>query len=312
MKLGLALPTSTASTGDAPLTWAHLADEGGFDSIWVIDRVVFPVIEALTTLAAVAGVTRSVKLGTSVLLGPTRDPVLLASQVASIDVLSAGRMLLGLGVGSRAEDYTATQRDFHTRGRRLDADIETMRRIWAGESIVDGFGPVGPRPVNGTIPLLFGGSSDAAMARAARLGQGHLCVPRSAEIQRQMFDKFRSAWSAAGRTEAPTLYAQGYFCVDSTVERARDQIADYQEHYYGRRPRASGGTAQESEFDLVGPPEVIAEAMLKYQALGADALVLFPASPDPAQAEALVGPVQEAYRKLTGTSSGTDPSLRSG
>jgi alkanesulfonate monooxygenase SsuD/methylene tetrahydromethanopterin reductase-like flavin-dependent oxidoreductase (luciferase family) len=300
MKLGLALPTSTAVTGDAPLAWARMADEGGFDSVWVIDRVVFPVIEALTTLAAVAGVTSRVKLGTSVLLGPTRDPVLLASQVASIDVLSNGRMLLGLGVGSRAEDYTATERDFHTRGRRLDANIEKMQRIWAGEPIVEGFAPVGPRPVNGTIPLLFGGSSDAAMARAARLGQGHLCVPRSVEIQHQMFEKFRAAWSAAGRTERPVLYAQSYFCVDSSVEHARERLADYQEHYYGRRPRASGGTAQQSEFDLVGPPDAIAESMLKYERLGADALVLFPATADPAQAEALVGPVHEAYRKLTG------------
>jgi alkanesulfonate monooxygenase SsuD/methylene tetrahydromethanopterin reductase-like flavin-dependent oxidoreductase (luciferase family) len=299
MKFGLALPTSTALTGDAPLQWARIADEGGFDSVWVIDRVVFPVIEALTTLAAVAGVTRNVKLGTSVLLGPTRDPVLMATQAASIDVLSNGRMLLGLGVGSRAEDYTATQRDFHTRGRRLDADIELMRRIWAGETIIEGFAPVGPRPVQPTIPLLFGGSSDAAMARAARVGHGHLCVPRSADIQRQMFDKFRAAWSAAGRTEPPTLYAQAYFCVDETPERARDRLGDYQEHYYGRRPRASGGTAQQSEFDLVGPPEVIAQAMLSYQALGADALVLFPATPDPTQAEALVGPVQDAFRKLS-------------
>ena len=299
MQLGIALPTSTPNPNrQAILDFARIADQGGLDSVWVIDRVMFPLVEALTTLAAVAGATNTVKLGTSVLLGPTRDPVLLAAQAASIDVLSGGRMLLGLGVGSRAEDYTVTERDFHTRGRRMDADIATMQRIWAGESLVEGFAAIGPRPVNGSIPLLFGGSSDAAMARAARVGQGHLCVPRGVEIQAQMFDKFRSAWQTAGRTEAPLLFAQGYFCVDSSVERAQERLADYPEHDSGRRPRARGGVAAQSEFDLVGPPEVIAQAMVRYQALGADALVLFPALPDATQAEAIAGPVQEAYRKL--------------
>jgi alkanesulfonate monooxygenase SsuD/methylene tetrahydromethanopterin reductase-like flavin-dependent oxidoreductase (luciferase family) len=135
------------------------------------------------------------------------------------------------------------------------------------------------------------------MARGARVGDGHLCVPRGIDIQAQMFDKFRAAWSAAGRTDKPLLYAQGYFCVDDSVERAQELIADYQLHYYGRRPRASGGTAQQSEFDLVGPPEVIAEAMTKYAALDVDGLVLLPATGDRRQIELLVGPVLEAFKQ---------------
>jgi alkanesulfonate monooxygenase SsuD/methylene tetrahydromethanopterin reductase-like flavin-dependent oxidoreductase (luciferase family) len=298
MQIGIFLPTTHQNPSPQPiLDSARLADQGGLDSIWVIDRVMFPVMEAYATLAAVSSITTKVTLGTSVLLGPTRDPVLLASQTATIDVLSGGRMILGLGVGSREEDYIVTGKDFHTRGRRLDADIATMQRIWAGESLLEGFAPIGPRPVNGKIPLLFGGSSDAAMARGARVGDGHLCVPRGIDIQAQMFEKFKAAWSAAGRAEKPLLYAQGYFCVDDSVERAQELIADYQLHYYGRRPRASGGTAQQSEFDLVGPPQVIAEAMTRYAALGVDGLVLLPATGDPKQIELLVGPVLEAFRK---------------
>jgi alkanesulfonate monooxygenase SsuD/methylene tetrahydromethanopterin reductase-like flavin-dependent oxidoreductase (luciferase family) len=298
MQVGIFLPTSHPNpSAQTILDFARIAEQGGLDSIWVIDRVMFPLIEAYTTLAAVSSVTSRVTLGTSVLLGPTRDPILLAAQTSSIDVMSGGRMVLGLGVGSREEDYTVTGKDFHTRGRRLDADIETMRRIWAGESLVEGFAPIGPRPVNGKIPLLFGGSSDAAMARGARAGDGHLCVPRGVDIQAQMFEKFKGAWSAAGRTEKPLLYAQGYFCVDDSVERAQELIADYQMYYYGRRPRTSGGTAQQSEFDLVGPPEVIAEAMTRYAALGVDGLVLLPAAGDPRQIETLVGPVMDAFKK---------------
>lgn len=299
MQIGLALPTSTPNPqGSRILEFARVADEGGLDSVWVIDRLVFPIVEALTTLAAVAGTTRRVKLGTSVLLGPTRDPALLAAQVASLDVLSDGRMILGLGVGSHPEDYAAVQRDFHTRGRRLDADIETMRRIWAGESLLEGFGPIGPRPVQPTIPLLFGGSSEAAMQRGARLGEGFLCVPRGLAIHSRLFQQFRAAWAAAGRQTRPLLYAEAYFCVDSSPDRARERFAGYQQHYYGTRPRASGGTSHESEYDLVGPPEAIAEAMVAYDRLGADGLVLLPVVADVAQAEALAGPVQEAFRRI--------------
>src|SRR5215212_954364 len=166
MEIGVFLPTSSPQvSGDTVLDCARAADQGGLDSVWVIDRMVFPLFEAFTMLAALSSVTSQVKLGTSVLIAPAREPVLLAAQTASIDVLSHGRMVLGVGVGSRAEDYTVTEREFHTRGKRLNADIETMRRVWAGESLVEGFGPTGLRPVNGTIPLLFGGSSDAAMAR---------------------------------------------------------------------------------------------------------------------------------------------------
>ena len=301
MQIGIALPTSTPDpNAGSILDFARIADQGGLDSLWVIDRVTFPLVEAFTALAAAAAVTSRVTLGTSVLLGPTRDAVLLASQVASIDVLSNGRMVLGLGVGSRAEDYAVTGRDFHTRGRKLDADLALMQRIWAGESLAEGFGAIGPRPVRGKIPLLFGGSSDAAMARAARLGEGHLCVPRGIGIQTQMLEKFRQAWAKAGRKEKPKLYAQGYFCIDKTVERAHERVLDYQEHYYGRRPRASGGLAEQSEFDLVGPPEVVAQKMLQYRALGVDGLVLFPAAADLDQIESLVGPVLDAYRRAGG------------
>jgi alkanesulfonate monooxygenase SsuD/methylene tetrahydromethanopterin reductase-like flavin-dependent oxidoreductase (luciferase family) len=112
-----------------------------------------------------------------------------------------------------------------------------------------------------------------------------------------MFEKFRSLWQQAGREGKPTLYAQGYFCVASSSEEGRERIADYQLHYYGTRPRASGGTGGAAEQDLVGTPEQIADALVGYQRLGADAIILIPALADVQQAEALVGPVQEAFRQ---------------
>ena len=298
MQIGLKLPTSVAgATADQILGFARIADRGGLHSVWVVDRLVFPLVEALTTLAAAAAVTSRVKLGTDVLIGPTHEPVLLASQAASVDVLSGGRMVLGLGVGSREEDYTAAGREFRTRGRRLDADIALMRRIWSGESILEGFGPTGPKPIQATIPLIFGGSSERAMARGARFGDGFACVPRGVERHAQLFAQFRDLWQQHGRSGKPFLAAQAYFAVDDDPARARERIADYQQHYYGARPRSSGGTSAIEEHDLVGPPERIAEGLARYAALEPDVIILQPASADPRQAEAVAGPVAEYLAK---------------
>ena len=287
------LPTTAAGAGPKEiLGFARAADEGGLHSVWVIDRLVYPLVDSLIALAAAAAVTTRVKLGTDVLIGPAHEPALLAAQSASIDVLSGGRMILGLGVGSREEDYSVAGREFHTRGRRMEADTSTLRRIWAGDSLVEGFGALGPRPVNGTIPIIFGGSSDRAMDRAARIGDGYACVPRGLSRHKQQFEKFRALWSQHGRPGKPFLLAQGYFCIDDNVERARERIGDYMLHYYGTRPRASGGTSGESEWDLVGPPEAVAKAARGYLELGADVLVLIPASSDMAQAEKVAGTVQ--------------------
>lgn len=298
MTLGVMLPTTVADARATDLlTSARLADQGGLHSVWVIDRLVFPLFESVTTLAAVASVTSNVKLGTNVLIEPCREPVLLAAQLATVDALSNGRMMLGVGVGSREEDYTASGRDFHTRGRRLEADTHTLRSIWAGDSMVDGFGSTGLRPTNGTIPVIFGGSSDAAMDRAARIGDGFACVPRGVARHAEQFEKFRALWARHNREGKPFLLANGYFCVDDNPEQARENIAAYLQHYYGTRPRASGGTSVASEWDLVGSPEAIAQAAARYLALGPDVLVLAPVSSDPRQVEALAGPIAEHLRK---------------
>jgi alkanesulfonate monooxygenase SsuD/methylene tetrahydromethanopterin reductase-like flavin-dependent oxidoreductase (luciferase family) len=292
------LPTTIANsrTSDV-LDAARIADQGGLHSVWVIDRLVFPMFESVTTLAAVAAVTANVKLGTNVLIEPAHEPTLLASQLATVDVLSGGRVMLGVGVGSREEDYTASGRDFHTRGRRLEADTHRLRSIWAGESVIEGFGRTGLPPVNGTIPIIFGGSSDPAMDRAARIGDGFACVPRGVARHAEQFEKFRALWAKHNRPGKPFLLANGYYCVDENPDRARETIADYLQHYYGTRPRASGGTSGQAEWDLVGTPEAIAEAAAKYLALGPDVLVLSPATADPRQVEALVGPLTEQLRR---------------
>ncbi|MCA1648042.1 MAG: LLM class flavin-dependent oxidoreductase [Chloroflexi bacterium] len=179
----------------------------------------------------------------------------------------------------------------------METDIHTLRCIWAGESVVDTFGSTGPRPANGAIPIIFGGTSERAMERAARLGDGYACVPRGLARHAAEFARFRDLWVRHNRSGKPFLLANGYYCVDDSPERARAMIADYTQHYYGNRRRPSGGVVSESEWDLAGPPEVIAEAATRYLALGPDVLVLSPVAADVRQVEALVGPIAEHVRR---------------
>ena len=113
MKLGIGLPNPVPGTaGETLVEWARKAESAGFSSLATIDRIAYPSYESLVTLAAVAGATERIGLVTNVLLAPTRNPVLLAKMAASVDQLSGGRLTLGLGVGSRKDDFDAIGQRF--------------------------------------------------------------------------------------------------------------------------------------------------------------------------------------------------------
>jgi probable F420-dependent oxidoreductase len=184
MRLGLFLP-SQGSERD-PGAFSSLAQEAeqlGFGSLWAPDHVlqVFgPILDPLTTLAFLAGSTDKIKLGTSVLVLPYRHPVLLANVASSLDVLSDGRMVLGVGAGWNAEEFAALGMSVRERGARTDEALEALRRLWSGESVsYDGRyvsfrdAQIGTPPrTQGGPPILVGGRSDAALRRALRFADG--------------------------------------------------------------------------------------------------------------------------------------------
>src|SRR4051812_32217256 len=117
MQIGIGLPNTVDSpTGSMMLAWARRAEERGFSTLTTIGRVAWPGYEELVTLAAAAGATSRIGLLTNILLAPTRDPVLLAKEAASLDQLSGGRFVLGLGVGGRPDDFEATGTNLRDRG----------------------------------------------------------------------------------------------------------------------------------------------------------------------------------------------------
>ena len=135
MDVGIGLPSTIPGTGrDQVLEWARRAEARGFSSLGTIDRVVYPNHEPLIALAAAAAVTERIRLATAILLAPVRaNGALLAKQAATLDVLSGGRLVLGVAVGRREDDFRACGADFEARGRNPDEMLELWARIWDGE-----------------------------------------------------------------------------------------------------------------------------------------------------------------------------------
>src|SRR3954470_16886252 len=168
MDVGIGLPNAIRGVdGAAILDWSRRAEAAGFSSLGTLDRLVCGNCEALVTLAAAAAVTERVRLVTDILIAPLRGTALLAKQAATVDRLSGGRLVLGLAVGGREDDFAAAEADFAGRGRTFDGQLEEMARIWRGE------GGIGPAPARGDRPqLLIGGRTERALRRAARHADG--------------------------------------------------------------------------------------------------------------------------------------------
>ena len=172
MRIGIGLPAAVPGVDATTIgTWAAEAEEAGFVSVGVIDRLVYDNLEPLTALAAAAARTEQVELLTTVLnVGWRASPVLLAKQLASVELLSGGRLTAGLGLGGWPEDFTASHVPATGKGRRLQDTLATMRQVWAGELSGQG-GPTRRLP-EGRPTLVFGGLVPAAFVRAATEGEG--------------------------------------------------------------------------------------------------------------------------------------------
>src|SRR5215204_7710009 len=176
MDIAIGLPATIPGTsGPLVLDWAKRVDSGPFSSLGIIDRLVYPNYEPLITLAAAATVTQRVRLMTTVLIAPLRGAGVLAKQAATIDALSGGRLTLGLGVGSREDDFRFAPASFHDRGRRFEEQLGLMKDVWSGQPVSDEIGPVGPPPVQAGGPeLLIGGYTPVSIQRVGRWGDGFI------------------------------------------------------------------------------------------------------------------------------------------
>lgn len=275
IRIGVGLPSGIPGTaGPRLIEWAARADAGPFSSVGVIDRLVYDSHDPLTTLAAAAAVTRRVRLVTMVMIGPMHSTPLLAKAAASLDALSGGRLVLGLAVGARHEDYEAAGVDHHGRGRRLSEQLTALRAHWEDERF-------GPRPEQpGGPPLLVGGLNDEAFARAARYADGYVHGGGPPRAFARAADKARAAWIDAGRPGRPRLWGQGYYALgDDAAEAGTRYLKDYYAF--------TGPFAERIAAGLLMTPQAIVQFVQGYKEAGCDELVLMPAVSDLEQLDRL-------------------------
>jgi alkanesulfonate monooxygenase SsuD/methylene tetrahydromethanopterin reductase-like flavin-dependent oxidoreductase (luciferase family) len=229
MAIGIGIPNTIPGTpGSLLLDWARRAEERGFSSLGTIDRVAYPSYESLVALAGAGAVTERIGLMTNILLAPTRNPILLAKEAASVDQISGGRLTLGLGVGGRRDDFVATQQTWENRGRRLDGDLELMHGAWRGELVGGCPKPPTPTPTNERVPILIGGTADAVIDRVVRWGIGWTAGGSAPEQVTPFAARVRQAWKDAGREGKPRIVALSYFSMqDERAEESKANLRDY-------------------------------------------------------------------------------------
>ncbi len=275
MRIGVGLPNGVPGTsGQLLIAWAKRADKGPFSSLGVVDRLVYDSYEPLAVLAAAAAVTSRVRLATMIVISLLRNTGTLAKAAASLDALSGGRVVLGLAVGARREDYDAAGVDFHERGHRLSEQLIALRTLWEEGTI----SPQGAQP-NGP-PLLVGGLSDSSFARMARYADGYVHGGGPPRAFARAADKACAAWRDLGRPGKPLLWAQGYFAFgDEAIEAGRHYMKDYYAF--------TGPFAERIAGEMLTTPQAVAQFARGYEEAGCDELVLFPTVSDLSQLEQL-------------------------
>ncbi|HEU0159164.1 MAG TPA: LLM class flavin-dependent oxidoreductase [Hyphomicrobiaceae bacterium] len=262
--------------------WVDMCEAGGVDSLWQTDRIISsePILECMVSMAALAARTRRLKFGVNVVSLALRDPVLVAKQCATIDVLSHGRLLPAFGIGSpRAPEWAALHLDTGTRGRKTDEGLEIIGRLWREDS-VDFAGAhyhltgasISPKPVQAELPMWIGGSSAAAIRRTARYGTGWQAGPETPAEARGIVAAIRAASAELGRPIEDDHYGAGfpfYFgqARGPQLERALDA--------YRRRT----GRAAEGYF-AIGNADTILGRIGEYVEAGVSKFVLRPLGAD--------------------------------
>ena len=283
MKIALGLPSRiVGASGELMLEWVTRADQGPFSSVVVTDRVVSAALEPLAVLALAAGVTRRIRLMTSVVIAPTRETTLLARQAATIDVISSGRLTLGLGIGVRENDYWATGFDFHRRGRRIDEQLATLRRVWTGERLSENVGPIGPSAFRSCGPeLLIGGYVPAIVRRIAAWGDGYMAPGGGdPESMMEMWRRIRAAWTDAGRDGQPRWVGASYFALGP---QASEHASRYINANYGYNPELAAKRLR----TLPATQTAVEEAIKRQAEMGVDEFILRPCAEDLDQMERL-------------------------
>jgi probable F420-dependent oxidoreductase len=259
---------------------AEVTEAAGYDSLWAGDHVSFhnPILDVTVALTCFAVSTERITVGAGVVLLPLRHPSLVAREYASLDYLSGGRLVLGIGVGGEGgKDFGAVGVDPRERGRRTDESMQALRALFAGPEAsfsgrffsFDGV-TIEPRGRRGGPPLWVGGRSAAAIRRAGRLGDGWMPIWVSPERFADGMAEARRHAAEAGRD--PDEIAVAVTCPALVGEDAPRRLAEHLALRYGMRvePHLVG------RYCIAGSPDECAARMRAYADAGAEHMILNP------------------------------------
>ncbi|HIM99088.1 MAG TPA: TIGR03619 family F420-dependent LLM class oxidoreductase [Gammaproteobacteria bacterium] len=272
----------------------ELVDQLGFDSIWVGDHLAFavPILDPVVQLAQAAVFSTRLKIGTAVFLQPLRHPGPTAKQIATLDLLSNGRFIFGLGVGGEFEsDFSVAGVPIVERGSRLSESIEVMRKLWSGQRVSHSgrhfqFENIQMEPAPCQLsgpPIWLGGRSDPALRRAARMADGWMSYVVTPDTYRESLDKIQVEYDRSGRSIEQFVSAHLLFArLDKDYETALNAAVKSLSVRYNMDFRRAA-----ERYCALGTAEQIAQSLQKFYEAGARYIILD-----------LVGPYEERLDHL--------------
>jgi probable F420-dependent oxidoreductase len=306
MQWGLAIknfvgPAETPDI-DAILAYAERAEALGFESLWAWDHVIlgvepaFPILDAVVTLTAIAARTSRIKLGTGVLVLPLRNPTVAAKALGTLDVVSRGRLILGVAAGWYAREFDAVGVPFKQRGRLFERNLEILTRLWTEDRVTGTVDELNlreavmrPRPVQRPRPpILIGGYVDAVLRRVARTGDGWLTYFYTPDSYRRSWEKIVGYAREAGR-DPTTLTGTNQLAI--YVGGSREATEQPLRHWLQTEWDVAAWSESTIEHAIRGSVEECVDQLRDHVAAGVDRIVLIPYRYQPEQVEMVANEV---------------------
>ena len=300
MHVGLALKNFVGPTEmpdvDALIAYAERAEALGFESLWAWDHVIlgvepsFPILDAVGILTAIAARTTRIKLGTGILVLPLRNPTVAAKAIGTLDVISKGRLILGVAAGWYAREFDAVGVPFKQRGKFSERNLHILTRLWTEDRVtlqMDEFNlreaVMRPRPVQRPRPpILVGGYVDAVLKRAATLGDGWLTYFYTPDSFQRSWEKVLAFAREAGR-DPRTLTSTNQLAI--YVGRSRAETEAPMRHWLQTEWDVAAWSESTIEHAIRGDVDECVEQLRAHVASGVDRIILIPYRYEPEQVE---------------------------
>ncbi len=267
----------------------------GYEFVWAWDHTLlgveppFPIHEALTILTAIAARTSKIRLGTGVLVMPMRNPVLLAKELATIDHISNGRLILGTAVGWYKREFDSLGADFHTRGKIMEQSLEIIHRLWTEDKVDGDYPPYNlrgavmlPKPVQKPRPpILIGGYVDAVLKRAATKGDGWITYYYTAESFARTWERIRGFAEEAGRNPDELISTNQL----PIVVGPRDKVEAPMREWLQTEWDYASWSESTMDSAIIGAVEECVEQLRTHIATGINRIIFVPYRYEPEQVE---------------------------